>query len=630
MATVIAVGMLGAPQGAAAAVKIGAPAAKPASLSAGTSSRTAVTVRNTGRRTAKARLDLLLSADARRSKPDRLLARRTAKVKPGKRRTVTARVTVPAATAAGAYKLLACVKRRCRARSLTVTGGPDPSPTPSPTPVPTPTATPADFAPALDMARAASGTFTAATGGTLEATAADGTTFRLTVPAGALLSDLDITMTPLASAAGLPYGGGLVGAVQLAPDGLELIEPGRLVITPPAGLALDRQSPFGWRSDDDDLHNTFQTDFSAGTVTLPISHFSGAGLASGSAQDRVAQAEKELQDRRADFENKLSQLLDESQRTGGEVPTEALVALMKQHHAEVVKPDLTAALTNDSMFWLAVMEVLAFDRNAEQINAIAQLNAELGFNGAQIDDAARNYFDRAYASCLDQTDPAHGFRMWTLKRFVARSWLNRWDPPVLPGNRISKCLRFELGISGTVGIHHATGTSETVTVSTPTRTAFYLDDAYLFPQQVNVGTLSIDSATMADENCVYTHTGQESLSEPVQVDEMYLDYNLVGNASPDVPDMRLDVRPGVRKAIMTADCGAEGGIYEVLLSTWRQVWETAHADHRLGSAYRIRNWAEVGQGGVWAHKVYARSVVVDATTTHTEDVRITLHHTPQP
>jgi hypothetical protein len=56
------------------------------------------------------------------------------------------------------------------------------------------------------------------TGGTMTATGADGTTYTLTMPENALLSEREITLTPVSSIDNLPLSGGLLGAVQISPE----------------------------------------------------------------------------------------------------------------------------------------------------------------------------------------------------------------------------------------------------------------------------------------------------------------------------------------------------------------------------------------------------------------------------
>ena len=69
-------------------------------------------------------------------------------------------------------------------------------------------------------------------GGTLTATSADGTRFTLVVPAGALVQATTITMTPLASMEGVPFGEGEPMAVQLEPAGLTFFDFVTLTVEP--------------------------------------------------------------------------------------------------------------------------------------------------------------------------------------------------------------------------------------------------------------------------------------------------------------------------------------------------------------------------------------------------------------
>ena len=73
------------------------------------------------------------------------------------------------------------------------------------------------------------------TGGTVTATDADGTTYTLTVPSGALAQPTTITLTPVTSLFGAPGGLQYTMAVRAAPEGLAFAIPATLSIVPPAG-----------------------------------------------------------------------------------------------------------------------------------------------------------------------------------------------------------------------------------------------------------------------------------------------------------------------------------------------------------------------------------------------------------
>lgn len=83
-------------------------------------------------------------------------------------------------------------------------------------------------------------------GGTLSATAADGTVYTLTVPADALFEATRITMTPLSGISGLPVTGPAAG-VELGPSGTQFFKPVTLTVKLPPGASwpIDRQIPVG-------------------------------------------------------------------------------------------------------------------------------------------------------------------------------------------------------------------------------------------------------------------------------------------------------------------------------------------------------------------------------------------------
>ena len=133
--------------------------------------------------------------------------------------------------------------------------------------------------PILDEARAVKQVITVE-GGDITVTAADGTRFTLVVPPKALLSDLEITMTPVAQVGQLPLSGGLVAAVQLEPEGLLLWEPASLTIEPAVQVDVLEQLSFTWREQGEGFH-LYPLQIDPSSITMKLVHFSGYGLSSG-------------------------------------------------------------------------------------------------------------------------------------------------------------------------------------------------------------------------------------------------------------------------------------------------------------------------------------------------------------
>jgi hypothetical protein len=114
-------------------------------------------------------------------------------------------------------------------------------------------------------------------GGTISATGPDGTTYTLEVPPDALLFDVDITLTPVATLSGWDVAPGQAVAVQLEPDGLPFTIPGRLLIRPATPIDDPLGSAFGFYAGGTDAH-LLRSAQDAAEIEIAVEHFSGAGF----------------------------------------------------------------------------------------------------------------------------------------------------------------------------------------------------------------------------------------------------------------------------------------------------------------------------------------------------------------
>jgi hypothetical protein len=113
-------------------------------------------------------------------------------------------------------------------------------------------------------------------GGSVSATAANGTKYTLDIPSGALAADTQISMFPVSDVTNLPAGAEITAAVHLAPEGLQLAVPANLTIDLPTGSATTGLAGFGYVGDAQDGHLApISVDGTA--VTLDVRHFSGYG-----------------------------------------------------------------------------------------------------------------------------------------------------------------------------------------------------------------------------------------------------------------------------------------------------------------------------------------------------------------
>ena len=101
------------------------------------------------------------------------------------------------------------------------------------------------------------------------------------VPPGALRQTTEITITPVSFVQNLPLIGGPAAAVQFEPFGLLFFTPAELLFNFGENAPVDLLG-FGWRDGQKDFHLRSTVE-APGQVSLPIFHFSGAGVGIGNA-----------------------------------------------------------------------------------------------------------------------------------------------------------------------------------------------------------------------------------------------------------------------------------------------------------------------------------------------------------
>ena len=458
-------------------------------------SRLAVTdaVRNAGRAKAgKSTVVYWLSADRRKNAGDVRAGRRAQKPLKG-RRTARGRatLTVPASLAAGVYHLVACAdgtgkvrerneRNNCRASrsrvavtALALPGAPalpGPTVTATPTPpdpTPTPPGDPAvpefplDPDPltvthTLDTARAVTQRIESF-GGEIAVTAADGTKYTLTVPNKALVSRTDITLTPVVAVNGSPLSGGLVGAVEILPHGLELLAPATLTIEPAAGAGpVDGQTGFLSHEQGEDFH-LYPLDMGA-ALKLHLTHFSTPGVAQASAADREVLLRHPPERARAQYEQEMAELMRKSRAAAlvGEnpdLPTDQIAALLAGYYKNIVAPLAEQAKTNDDLAPRAMGELIGWSRQIDLLSLMEHPAVSEYREGVWAISAViiANAIQKGYTKCVDGHDLDYVVRLMSLARTAALLVLPM-DLEAL--DKATRCANFELRFDSTIVESH--------------------------------------------------------------------------------------------------------------------------------------------------------------------------------
>lgn len=131
--------------------------------------------------------------------------------------------------------------------------------------------------PVLDASQPVVGTV-GLLGGRLSITGSDGTHFTLTIPAGALSDDYEMSLLPLLGLGGLPPAGTFIAGVRLQPDGLTFAIPAELSIELPAGAPVPGDLlGYAYQGNGEEFHAK-PAFVSGNTVTLYLRHFTGDGV----------------------------------------------------------------------------------------------------------------------------------------------------------------------------------------------------------------------------------------------------------------------------------------------------------------------------------------------------------------
>ena len=245
-------------------------------------------------------------------------------------------------------------------------------------------------------------------GGYLSLFGPDGTMYALTVPPDAVLSDLDMTMTLVTSVTGSPLGEELVGAVDIGPAGLELLQPAMLTITPAAPLPVAQEGPFTSRADGADFHMTpLMADPS--TLTIPIFHLTVFGVVKSDQQHRADTAGRTATDAAAQLAQEWTLELQKAREAGGTWDPKHVIDIFDRYRDTVVVPLMAAAEADSTLFSEALRRWLSWERERQL----------LGIGDPAMDPEILDSFRRAFANYVAHTKE----RCYTHDFGVVIDWL---------------------------------------------------------------------------------------------------------------------------------------------------------------------------------------------------------------
>ena len=240
-------------------------------------------------------------------------------------------------------------------------------------------------------------------GGSLNATGSDGTVYQLDIPAGALIEDTLIRMTPVSQIEGMPFGSDQF-TVQFEPEGLQLYVNATLTITPSQEIPIDQQIFFGYQGAGTNLRLVPPV-VDSREIKIVIMHFSGAGVTKGFLADvepvraRIGgDAETRLQSAVAEQLGRLRQ----EQLLGDENSEIDFEKAFREYEEQVVKPRIAAAGESCAAGRLALQTVLGVERQKQLLGFESNGGNALIDNVGLMETVADVCMKEEYELCRDQ------------------------------------------------------------------------------------------------------------------------------------------------------------------------------------------------------------------------------------
>ena len=478
-------------------------------------------------------------------------------------------------------------------------------------------------------------------GGSLSAVAADGTQFTLTIPAGALVSEEEITLTPVTAIDRLPLSGGLSAAVQLAPDGLLLFQAATLVIDLPVPIPPDQEITFAWRGIGEEFFLYPPKPLNTPSITLTLTHFSGYGAGRGTSADETAQLARVP----GNADDALAQELQATAAAerqdarsssgfppiavagiGREAKTSLLDAAKKtltNYFQKVLNPEQPTRCSDDWRGFLSKLKQFQV-----QVN-------ELAAGDATLLQAAHSYFDslfsllascydKAYNLCRSNLDPKQGIDMYRIYQVLKTE-----KPSVtLDRTKIDGCLTFRLEFTSFIqeaqfnGLYFAYTHRVSATVDGVVLSAFPEDAPKVVSGELKYEIHSYigKPENVFGEFCKITTDGDPSVFQVLKVTARLNPFY-----QNKVPNNWLTVKydPGNPVLITVITC-PKSPVVTLKEPRWREIYNLDRGD--LSGTLVEGDWAQVEFGVSFAVKLYTPP---PSSVQSQEISDLRLKHTPQ-
>ncbi len=467
-------------------------------------------------------------------------------------------------------------------------------------------------------------------GGTISATGADGTLYTLEIPADALLNETMISLTPVTSISGMPFGGEQTYAVQLGPEGLFLQNFAILTITPAVELPIEEQLVFGYQAEGSDVILAAPV-IDSNEIKILVQHFSGNGVTKGLLADIEPERQRLGGDAERRLQNAISEALGkERQRQllggggeGGEDMQAIFAEAFRQFEEQVIKPRLAAAGESCANGQLAIQTVLGYERQRQLLG--------MGDSGYMADfpdlveTVAHVCVIEEFELCVEEHIIHRMIPVWL--GFERQFQLLGMDGGAVreeARDLTIKCLTFRLDFESTGRADGGGGGWYESSVTAEITLRFDADDLKISGE----GPLVNTEFEFPNPNCKVTNTrggGTFAVFDLGYEDAPGAsgEYDSGPAALGHISDFSLNYHPGTTtEHAFFEDCGVNAPDTNFDGPFWTALYINAHLDGFSETGWTTIDW-EISGGELFAEKEWSLTSGVV-----TEEGSFELHHTP--
>lgn len=240
-------------------------------------------------------------------------------------------------------------------------------------------------------------------GGSCQLTNKDGVIFTFTVSSNQVAAPVPVQMQLIANYSSFPKHSGLNVAVAFSPDGFEFNGGGLLEIQFPTAVPVRTLTSYSMAGDGRGFH--FVPDrLTTNRVSIPVTHFSGLGVAGWAADERAAVLDQSIQSQRdatsMEIEIGLRKIRDredyDPEKDAADESAVIAAALDDFYHT-ALEPFLADAAGDCSVFRTLVPSLAAWERQRELLGVAKEGETPAWANLYQ--DAFCNCVSEAFAKC---------------------------------------------------------------------------------------------------------------------------------------------------------------------------------------------------------------------------------------